>query len=47
MLDGDDSFIGTNVLSFLNAAYQQEKIAIMWNNFLIVASNSAVKLGFC
>ncbi len=34
MLDGDDSFIGTNVLSFLNAVYQKQKLALMWNNFL-------------
>lgn len=34
MLDGDDSFIGTNVLSLLNALYQKNKVALMWNNFL-------------
>ena len=34
MLDGDDSFIGTNVLSLLNAIYQKEKVVLMWNNFL-------------
>lgn len=46
MLDGDDSFIGTNVLSFLNAAYQKEKVAIMWNNFLQVEENKKVIMGF-
>lgn len=34
MLDGDDSFIGTNVLSLLNAVYQKERIALVWTNFL-------------
>lgn len=34
MLDGDDAFIGTNVLLFLNAVYQKKKLALMWNNFL-------------
>ncbi len=34
MLDGDDSFIGTNVLTLLNAVYQKQKLALMWNNFL-------------
>lgn len=34
MLDGDDSFIGTNVLSLMNAVYQKERVAMVWSNFL-------------
>jgi hypothetical protein len=39
MIDGDDSFIGTNVLSLLNAVYQKEKPALMWGNFVTVFNN--------
>jgi hypothetical protein len=46
MLDGDDSFIGRNVLLMLNAVYQKEKIALMWNNFLMINSNSHAGMGF-
>ena len=46
MLDGDDSFIGTNVLSLLNAVYQKEKIALMWNNFIEIEFNTIGVLGF-
>lgn len=46
MLDGDDSFIGTNVLAMLNAVYQKEKIAIMWANFIIITANSIANPGF-
>jgi hypothetical protein len=46
MLDGDDSFIGTHVLSFLNAVYQKRKLALMWNNFLQINDNSRAMMGF-
>jgi hypothetical protein len=46
MLDGDDSFIGTNVLSLLNALYLKEKVAIIWNNFIEVFLNQRVIMGF-
>ena len=46
MLDGDDSFIGTNVLSLLNALYQKKKVALMWNNFLQINENSRAMMGF-
>jgi hypothetical protein len=36
MLDGDDSFIGANVLSLLNAVYQKDRVAIVWSNFVEV-----------
>lgn len=47
MIDGDDSLIGTNVLSLLNAVYQKEKPALLWSNFLIVYHNNQINLGFC
>lgn len=46
MLDADDSFIGTNVLSMLNALYQRKKVALMWNNFLQINTNSRATMGF-
>ena len=46
MLDGDDSFIGTNVLSLLNTLYQKERVAMMWNNFLEIEENSRILMGF-
>ncbi len=46
MVDGDDSLIGTNVLSLLNAVYQKEKPALLWSNFLCIFSNSQASLGF-
>lgn len=46
MLDGDDSFIGTNVLVLLNAVYQKEKLAMMWTNFIEITFNSRVVPGF-
>ena len=46
MLDGDDSLVGKNALSLLNALYQKEKAALIWSNFMIVYSNMQVSMGF-
>ena len=46
MLDGDDSFIGRQVLSLMNAVYQREKKAIIWTNFVSVFGNSQINMGF-
>jgi hypothetical protein len=46
MIDGDDSLIGTNVLSLLNAVYQSEKPAVIWTNFLCIFTNSQASIGF-
>jgi hypothetical protein len=45
MLDGDDSFIGRNVLLLLNAVYQREKIALMWTNYLSITNNELINIG--
>ena len=45
LLDGDDSLIGRQVLSLLNAVYQKEKIALTYGQFLVVR-NSKVTSGF-
>ncbi len=36
MLDGDDSFVGTNALSLMNAVYQKERVAMVWSNFVMI-----------
>ena len=46
MVDGDDSLIGTNVLSLLNAVYQKQKPAILWSNFLCIFNNNQASMGF-
>lgn len=39
IIDGDDSFIGLNVLSLYNAIYQREKAAMAYSNFLTIHNN--------
>lgn len=46
MLDGDDSLIGKNTLSLINALYQKEKAALIWSNFIVVYANMQVSMGF-
>lgn len=46
MLDGDDSLIGVNVLSLLNAVYQKYKPALLWTNFVSIFNNNQVSMGF-
>jgi hypothetical protein len=46
MVDGDDSLIGTNVLSLLNAVYQKDKPALLWANFVSIFINSQANMGF-
>ena len=46
LLDGDDSLVGTQVLSLLNAVYQKEKLALVYSQFLMVNANQQVVVGF-
>lgn len=46
MIDGDDSLIGTNALSVLNAVYQKEKVALLWTNFVCIFHNNQISMGF-
>jgi hypothetical protein len=39
IIDGDDSFLGRNVLSLYNAIYQKEKAAMAYSNFLTIHNN--------
>jgi hypothetical protein len=40
MLDGDDSLIGRQVFSLLNAVYQKYKVALTYSQFLVVRKDS-------
>ena len=39
MIDGDDSFIGRNILSLYNAVYQRDNAAMAYSNFLTIHNN--------
>ena len=45
-LDGDDEFIGKNVLKIFNAEYQKLKAGALYSNFYFYAFNSYVRPGF-
>jgi hypothetical protein len=36
LIDGDDALIGRQVFGLLNAIYQNEKVALMYGQFLIL-----------
>ena len=42
-LNGDDAFIGRQVLSLLNAVYQKEKVALTYGSFLEVEKFKVTK----
>ena len=39
IIDGDDSFIGRNVLALYNAIYQKDGAAMAYSNFLTIHNN--------
>ena len=47
IIDGDDSFIGRNVLALFNAVYQLNNAAMAYSNFLTIHNNDRTELGFC
>jgi hypothetical protein len=46
LLDGDDSLVGTQVLSLLNAVYQKEKLALVYSQFIMVTENKKAIVGW-
>jgi len=46
LIDGDDSLIGTKVLSTLNAVYQEKRAAVIYTNFVKILSNDVATFGF-
>ncbi len=47
LIDGDDSFIGRNILSLYNAVYQRYGTVVAYSNFLTIHNNDATGRGFC
>jgi hypothetical protein len=45
-MNGDDSLIGRNILSLLNAIYQQYEVALTYSNYLTVNNNDRTSLGY-
>jgi hypothetical protein len=47
IVEGNDAFIGTNVLNILNALYQKERAIVGYSCFLKVLNNNSTELGQC
>ena len=45
-LDGDDEFIGVNVLKVFNAGYQQKKAGVLYSNFYWFEQGRRITYGF-
>lgn len=45
-LDGDDEFIGKNVLKIFNAEYQRRKAGALYSNFYFYSQNRYSAPGF-
>ena len=45
-LDGDDEFIGKNVLKIFNAEYQKLKAGALYSNFMFYSLNKWANNGF-
>jgi hypothetical protein len=45
-MDGDDEFIGKNVLKIFNAQYQQKKSGVMYSNFYWYEQGGNLMYGF-
>ena len=39
LLDGDDSFLGTQVIKLFNAAYQINKAGIVYSQYITISNN--------
>lgn len=39
LLDGDDSFIGRQVMGTFNAVYQQNKAGLVYSQYMLISSN--------
>jgi hypothetical protein len=44
-LDGDDEFIGKNVLKIFNANYQRTNAGVIYSNYLRVKAGDRIELG--
>ena len=39
LLDGDDSFLGTQVISTFNAVYQKNKAGLVYSQYITISNN--------
>ena len=37
LLDGDDSFVGVQVMSLFNAVYQKNKAKIVYSRYMVIS----------
>jgi len=45
LLDGDDAFMGTQVMSLFNAVYQQNKAGVAYSRYLVITDNDRGGIG--
>lgn len=45
LLDGDDAFLGRQVMSLFNAVYQNKKAALVYSRYLVIYENSKAGVG--
>jgi hypothetical protein len=47
LVDGDDALVGRFVLAVVNAIFQQEKLMLLYSQYVKVTDNSKVEIGTC
>lgn len=45
LLDGDDSFLGTQVMTTFNAVYQKNKAGFVYSQYVTISNNKYVGYG--
>ena len=45
LLDGDDAFIGRQVMSLFNAVYQKNRAALVYSRYLVISTNDRAGIG--
>ena len=45
LLDGDDSFLGRQVMSLFNAVYQKNKAGLVYSRYIVITGNNHAGIG--
>jgi len=45
LLDGDDSFLGRQVMSLFNAVYQKDKLGLVYSRYFVITNNNRAGTG--
>lgn len=45
LLDGDDSFLGRQVMSLFNAVYQKNKAGLVYSTYFVITGNNNAGIG--